>query len=395
MLNGEKKIIIFCEKHATEIFLVIITVLAAIARVCMFDYKSGDYLVHLSVWFDELKNAGGIKGLVNYKGDYNYPYVTIMAILTYLPFNSLYSLKTFSVIFDFLLAISAGSLTNLLSKDKKKTIFVYSFVLFIPSVLFNGAMWGQCDSIYAFFVVLSLIYLLKEDYFKSFIFLGIAFSFKLQGILIIPVYIIYYVCKKKFSFLYFLLIPIINIILCIPSILVGVDIRNFFEIYLHQTNEYIGNLTLNFINIYSIFNGQPQILSKIGIIATIVICTLTLLYCIFKKPDFSDEQTFTLGMWFLIIETFILPSMHERYLFLGEALAVIYLLVYKKNVGIMSYVILSPLLTYGYYFFGTTIENINLLAVLYFTLIIKFTINTFELLDVKKDSNYEQHKFDK
>ena len=64
----------------------------------MLDFESGDYQLFLKDWFDYLKANGGIHALKSYVGDYNAPYVTLMALLTYLPIKSLYSIKIISII---------------------------------------------------------------------------------------------------------------------------------------------------------------------------------------------------------------------------------------------------------------------------------------------------------
>lgn len=383
MYKWERNIIEFCEKHLCDIFIVIVTLLALIARITMINFKSDDYLIFLSNWFDFLK-TNGFKALATYKGDYNPPYVTIIAILAYLPIEKIYIIKGISIIFDFLLAISIGKLTSYLSKDNKKDIFTlgYSICLFIPSVLLNGALWGQCDSMYAFFIVLSLTYLLKEEYLKSFLMFGLSFSFKLQAVFILPLYVIYYVCKKRYSILYFFVIPIVDLVLCIPAMLVGRSWKACVATYFLQTTEYKGNLVMNFLNIYNFFKGGAEYLYPTAVIVALVICGLTLFYCVIKKPKFDNEQIFTLGIWFLIVMTFILPGMHDRYLYVGEVLAIIYLLIYKRNYKIMSFVVLSPIVTYSYYLFENTLtqEFILILVIIYLFFIIDFTIYTFKLL---------------
>ena len=209
MFKFEEKVINFCKKNYIILFVILITFLAFFVRFKMLDFASYDYNNFLKPWFDDLKSNGGLKGLATYKGDYNAPYMTILALLTYLPINSLYSIKFVSIVFDFLLAISSGLLVKELVKQNKKIYFVltYAILLFVPSVLLNGAYWCQCDSIYTTFIVLSLLFLVKEKYIPSFIMLGLSLSFKLQFIFILPLYLILYVMKKKFSILNFLIIP--------------------------------------------------------------------------------------------------------------------------------------------------------------------------------------------
>ena len=67
-----------------------------------------------------------------------------------------------SIIFDYILAISIAVLTKELLKGKKKAndfaVLAYGLILILPTVFINSADWGQCDSIYATFSVISLIF---------------------------------------------------------------------------------------------------------------------------------------------------------------------------------------------------------------------------------------------
>ena len=173
MFKIEKKIIEFCEKHYMLLGFIVISVLALLIRLSLFKFESGDYLIFLKKWFNYLKDNGRFWALKNYPGDYNAPYMTIMSLLTYIPINPLYSIKMVSVFFDFILAIASASLIKeIIPKNKKFYAFLtYCVVLFLPTVILNGALWGQCDVIYSSFVILSLLYLIKEKYVPSFVFL--------------------------------------------------------------------------------------------------------------------------------------------------------------------------------------------------------------------------------
>ena len=208
------------KKKVYEVILIIsIVLLALIVRIHYINVESYDFIVFLKKWFITLKTNGGIFGLKESVGDYNAPYIQLLAILTYLPIKPLYSIKALSIIFDYLGAIFAGVLLYKFTKNKNLS-YVCSFViLMLPTVVFNSSRWGQCDFIYTTFIILSLIFLVDDKPFRSFIFLGVAFAFKLQTIFILPIYILYYISERKFPIYYFLIIPIMDFILCIPSML--------------------------------------------------------------------------------------------------------------------------------------------------------------------------------
>lgn len=371
MFKKEKQLIEFCEKHYMLLGFIIISLLALLIRISLFKFESGDYLLFLKEWFNYLKDNSGFWALKNYPGDYNAPYMTIMSLLTYIPINALYSIKTVSVFFDFVLAIASASLVKeIIPQNKKFYAFVtYSIVLFLPTVILNSALWGQCDCIYSSFVILSLLYLIKEKYIPSFIFLGIAFSFKLQFMFILPLYVVLYVIKKEYSILHFFLIPITDIVMCIPALIAGKPLKELLLVYFNQTSEYTSPV-LNFSNLY---NYLPLNNNKFGMILAVFICAMMLFYIIYKKVKFDNTKILTLGLWFVLMMTFVLPVMHERYAFVGEILLVIYFLLTKENLPLLIFTFICTIINYSSFLFGLNhnlsiqLAIINTILLCYFT----------------------------
>lgn len=349
-------------------------------------FESDDYRGFLTNWFSYLKNHGGIKALKNYPGDYNAPYVTILALLSYIPIKDIYLIKGVSIISDFLLAISSSCLVSYLVKENKKEfcLLTYSVVLFLPSVIFNAGLWAQCDSIYASFVILALLALLKEKYLKSFILLGVSFSLKLQFIFVLPVFIVLYISKNKYSILNFFIIPIVNFILCLPAIIMGNPIKKIILVYFNQTKNWKEHLVMNYPNIYEILPGEVNIFSKIGILFTIMLCAAMMAFVIFKKVKWNNEKILTLALWFIVIVSYFLPRMHDRYMFVGEILAVLCYIVYKKNLHLVICTNIIAMIVYSRYLFGANNFNYSMLSVIYLIVIIYFTRNVFILLSNNK-----------
>lgn len=242
MRELENKVWKWIEKEWKFLLFAIITMLGVIVRSSFMPYISDDFTSCLEKWFYTLKDNGGIFALHMNIGNYTAPYMFIMAILTYLPISPLVSIKLVSIIFDFVLACSASKLVNKLLKDNKNrelfSILTYAVIVMLPSVILNSACWAQCDSIYASFIVLALLYLLDEKYFKSFVMLGISFAFKIQFVFILPLFILVYISKRKFPFYYFFIVPITNLVMSIPSIIFGKSILECINVYIGQTQEY-------------------------------------------------------------------------------------------------------------------------------------------------------------
>ena len=390
MFRLEKKIIDMLKKNYTLLFTIIITIIALAVRVVPIKFQSGDYIYFLSPWFNDLLAKGGLTGLATYIGNYNAPYMTIMALLTYIPINSLFTIKAVSIIFDFVLAISASHLVTMIVKKNQKiySIITYTIVLFMPQVILNSAMWGQCDSIYASFSIIALIMLLKDKYWQSFVFLGLAFAFKLQFIFILPVFIIIYVCKNKFSILHFLIIPAVNIIMCLPAIIMGKPILDILKVYLNQTSISTA-LVRNYPNIYNLLANDMYAFKYIGLIITIVVFAIMLFYFIYKKVKWDKDKILTLSLLVFVIISYIMPGIHERYIYIGEVLSIVYYLAYRKNLPLVIILNLNAILTYSIYLTGYETNLIPLLSIVYGVIVVYFVINTLNDICNSKEVKYE------
>ena len=111
----------FINKHIYFIIFFTMTILSLIIRLSLIEYTSGDYTNFLKPWFDNLVENGGIYGIANDISNYNAPYITIMALLTYIPISSLSSIKLVSIVFDYICAYAVYEIVFFIFyKNKKK-----------------------------------------------------------------------------------------------------------------------------------------------------------------------------------------------------------------------------------------------------------------------------------
>lgn len=386
-------------KNKLILIFILITGISTIIRINGIEFQSIDMIKCLYKWFEELKVNGGLNALALNIGDYNMPYMTIMALLTYLPISPLVSIKAVSIIFDFLLAISCVSLLKELLKDKyneKLGLLVYSIIILLPTVILNSSYWGQCDSIYATFIIISLIYLIREKYLTSFILLGISFAFKLQFIFILPLYVLYFLAKRKLPIHYFLIIPIVNLVMCLPSVAFGKNVIDCMKIYFNQTGEYNNKISLNFPGIYNLFydteefsNEIPlpnEYLSKIMIFILGLIFVSLALYVIIKKIKFDNNLIIEVALWSVMVSTFLLPYMHDRYMFMADILSVIYCILNgRKKIYVPISVSLCSLYTYIAFLNRVSIIDIRFISVINCLVLLLLTRSMF--INLKRNSS--------
>ena len=382
-IDEKLKQIVNNKKILRILFLTAILLLAIVARYFAYNYKSDDYEAFLKPWYDKIIELGKIKSLKYKIGDYNVPYMFILAIFSYIPISPLILIKTLSVIFDVILAIYSSKLVYEFIKSNKNAILIsdicFGVILFLPTVFMNSAVWAQCDSIYVTFVIMSLYYLKKDKVLTSFILLGIAFAFKLQFIFILPIYILLYFKRNDISILHFIIIPIVNVLMCLPAIIMGRGIKDCLLIYFSQTGTY-KSLTLNYPNLYSLFGEVFQNQSKVLVLLTIAIIGMISFYLVYRKVKINDN-VIKIGLMLALITVYFLPRMHERYGFLVEILSIIYVFIYKKDFSLPVILQLSALS--GYFMFLGEFDNLffKLFSVLEFFAIFKFTIETLRTLE--------------
>lgn len=406
-VNFENKIYEFLKKYIIQIGFVIITIFAICARIPFLNFETWDYTGFLKQWYDTIIENGRRHSLSMAIGDYNCPYMIILTFLTYLPINSLYSIKTVSIIFDFVLAISSVILVNKITEKKSYnniiSLVTYGIILFAPTILLNSSCWAQCDSIYVSFVIISLIFLIDEKYIRSLVFLGIAFAFKLQFIFILPLYILVWMNKRKFPLFYFGILPVVDIIMCLPSIIFGRPLKEVIMVYIKQMGSYSSFTSNNFPSIYNLFcklTEKSEALAidnidigKVGIIITITIYAIMAFYLIYKNVKLSNKQIIKLGLWSVVIATFFMPNMHDRYMFVADILSLIVLMIFKDKQSLLYAVIinLNSFSVYIRYLFGVEFIDIQIATILQLIIVIGMSYHLHrELIDLK----YKEGKTD-
>lgn len=312
--------------------------LAALIRLNGLDFHSGDYEGFLRPWYDEIKANGGLAAIGTQVGNYNVLYQLCIALMTYLPIHPLTAYKGLSVLFDYLLAVSAALVACELTDDRIRMALVYAGVLLLPSVFVNSAYWAQCDSIYTCFLMLSVLCMLKKRDTLAFTCVAVAFQFKLQAVFILPFLIYLYCVEKHFSILNFLIIPAMSIII---SLLCGREPWGTFRIYLEQTGQHTG-MTLSFPNVWNLISDRYEWFGRPAVLLTMALLGVGLLLLLARKPRMTHAALLTVLIATLWTCCMFLPNMHERYAYFLNVL----LLVCAVSGGqLLGYAAMSEVLT--------------------------------------------------
>ncbi len=312
--------------------------LALFLRICCLDYASGDYNTFLVKWAAFFRENGGFAALSEPIGDYNVPYLYFLAAISYTGLPDLYMIKFFSIVFELLSAWGVFLLTQHLVTAKQEPgagyflpgfishapLIAFFITLFLPTAFFNGAVWGQCDSIYAAFVLFSIYAALQRKGGQAVILIAIAFSFKLQAVFVLPLFLIF-LFTRHVKWYQLFLFPLVYCIICLPAILLGRPFLDVFTIYLHQTSSYPA-LTLNAPSLATFIpaTADTTMWSKICIAAAFLFVLALVVISIIRRTTLGSRSLFVLGLLFAIGVPLLLPHMHERYFYLAEVMSIVW-----------------------------------------------------------------------
>lgn len=386
MWNVEKRVLEWLEAHLS-LFAVLAFAAAGVAvRLPLMNFASGDYQFFLLPWYEEIRE----QGLEVQVGNYNLLYQQLIFWMTRLPLEPMQAYKLLSIVFDYLLAIAAAGITwRIASEDRLwKSIFAFGAVLLSPTVFLNSAAWAQCDSIYVFFCVAALVAMLRERYRMAMIFMGVAFSFKLQAVFMLPLMLFTYFRKKKFSILEFLWIPAVMCLTGIPAMFFGRNPLEIFTIYNEQAETY-PYMSMNYPSAWLLLTSemdvqQYKLMYKPAMLMTVCVLAVYMLAWIRAKVTATGKNL--LYMAFLTAYTcvLLLPCMHDRYGYLYEVLAVVIACMCPSTIPLCTGLLGISLCTYGAYLFK--IETISLvwLAVINLAIYVGYAVLLGKRMAVEK-----------
>ena len=300
----------------------------ALRSICL-DYQTLDYQDFLSRWVEYYRINGGVKAFSAPLGNYNIPYMYFLCLFSYLPINDLYLIKLLSVAFDVGLAYAAMKLVEFVNDNENIRLASFFSVLLLPTVFLNGALWAQCDSIYAALALLGLWLALDEKPILSVLCFTLSFGFKLQAVFILPIMLVL-LFTNKYKFWHLLLFPVFYVALVIPAVIMGKPFLETLTLYASQTTSIGTGLNYNSPSVYALVKNvaNQSAAANTGVIAALVFMAIVLALCLVKRKALGNKQIILASALLALGIPFLLPHMHDRYFFLADVLTVILAFVY-------------------------------------------------------------------
>lgn len=209
-----------------------------------------------------------------------------------------------------------------LKKRGLNTVLAVLF-LFNPASIINSSLWGQTDSVFTLFIILSLIALTEKNTLRAYFFFALSVFIKPQSCMFAPLYI-YFFAESVMSDKKALKTHLVGMgisaaavfVLCLPF-----GIKNTVSQYISTLSSY-PYATVNAFNVWAALGlNWHELTPAISAAGAAFIAAITLASFYLLRRLKSETKYFFTGV-FICLSVFMLSvKMHERYAYPAMILA--------------------------------------------------------------------------
>jgi Gpi18-like mannosyltransferase len=318
--------------HRNAIFYPICLVLVASAvllRWAALPFMSHDMQFFLLIWYDYIVAHGRFAALSDKFYNYTPLYIYMMTVVSYLDgmADRIALIKSISILFDGIAAFLVYKIALTVRPDRRLAVFSALLFLNLPTLILNGAVWGQSDIIYTTFILAFAYFVIRKCPYRAMIMYGIAFSLKLQAIFLAP-FVLYLIVVGEIPVIAIAVIPLVYLILIVPAALAGRGWGDLIRIYSEQADAMIV-LSAHAPNIYLLFQdslsqAQALTVTSVAIVLAAVASLVILVITFLKRPALSPLYIILASTLWLGLEPSLLPRMHDRYFFPADVMAFVF-----------------------------------------------------------------------
>jgi Gpi18-like mannosyltransferase len=353
-----------------------VLLLAVLCRVALFDFESWDYKSILSKWYEHLMTEGRWRGLGTMNSTFfSYPslYMSGLSLASWLPVPDLYAIKLLSVVFDFVGGYFVFQIGQLLGHSRKRALVIAGVVLFLPTVVINASMWGQCDMMYVSCFLWSFLEFLRKRPARCLLAFGFAIALKPQAVFWMP-FLGGLLFAGQIKVRHLAVSAVVYAACGLPEILAG---RNWAPVLFHWLRmENQPGLTLNAPNWYQWFSPHEAYLAYLGKALAMIVG------CIWRRKLYAEspERLMPVVLLGLISIPFLLPGMHERYFFPADVFSILYAFSVPKRWWVALYVQGASLLSQFPFLFRAEPVPLGCLAIVLVVIILCITIDIIRIV---------------
>ncbi|WP_108773200.1 hypothetical protein [Cutibacterium namnetense] len=305
------------------IFLAAATLCSLLIRKTVVRFHSADYQIFLRKWYEHLSTYG-FSGFRTEFADYNFPYLYLLWAGARAGIPPLALVKGISIFFDLVLAAAIMFLFRSLHSSPLIAAGAGVLTLLMPNGWLNSAVWGQCDIIYTSFLVLCVTMLIRRQFSWSWFWFGVAFSFKLQAVFLLPLLGVLWLIDRRQHWWAPAWAVVPPVLAPLPAVAAGRPLASAFGAYVGQGSQFF---TTNAPNFMSWFGPNAKIIGHASLwlalgIIFFILAAVVKIHC----GQLDTNTILRLSAFVLLAIPFLLPTMRGRYFFSGEIFLLIWVM---------------------------------------------------------------------
>ena len=295
--------------------------LALVLRLLLISFTNYDTDGY-SRWYDFIVRNGIRSALGQNFAIYTPPYLYLLSLATLSKslIPKIIAIKSIPIFFDLVNALLVYKILRLKYRVGKLPYLAAAVFLLAPTVIMNSALWGQIDSLYTCFLLITLFYLLTDRPLPSMFAFGLALAVKAQAAFLGP-FLLLMALKRRIPWYAFALIPLAYFAAMLPAMIAGRPLGDVFTIYLNQAAE----LQIPSHNAPNWYIFVPQstysVSMPIGMLIA-VFGSFTWAY-LHRNSTNRYENMLLAALVSVALTPFLLPKMHDRYFYPADALSIL------------------------------------------------------------------------
>jgi Gpi18-like mannosyltransferase len=338
-------------------------------------------------WLEHIQHFGRLASVEGSFSNYSPPFVYLLILASLLDrwLSAVVIIKLGPMLFVVFTSVVTYNTCRALACSKRRALLAAWLVLVAPEIFLNTVVWGQCDIIHTFFILLFFRFMLSHRPAWAMASFGVGIAVKLQVVFMGPA-ILALLLTGEIPVWTISIVPLTYMLAMIPALIAG---RPWYRILFVYTDQYgvFPALAMNVANPYQFlmhWAKQSEHLTTIFTLwglAAAGVCTLILvIYLARLRPNLTSWRLLAALSLSLLIEPFVLPKMHDRYFFAGDTLLLL-LTVVQPRIGALPALLMqgAAILAYIPYLHGTANIPIYLgLAMVMVLISIIFLIRTLK-----------------
>lgn len=303
--------------------IVTLMALGVLARLNL-DFVSVDLQEFGLLWYDYIQSHGILSALGDNFTNYSPPYTYLLALMTLTSGSipKVAAIKLIAVAADVINASLVYRIVRIKYPLGKLPLWAAGAFWCLPTVFINSAIWGQADALYMLFLLACVYFLLREQPLAGMLAFSISFAFKAQAVLLLP-WLAVLLFKKRIRVWHFVLVPIVYLLLALPTVLLGRDLMEVMTVYWSQ-GQSEAFLAAGAPNPYIFISYEHYGAGLwVGLLFSAIAAGSWIGLTVTRNRVLNIERLCMAALSSVALLAFVLPKMHDRYFYPADVLSLV------------------------------------------------------------------------